>query len=82
MKDDLEFIHRLEAARRQMVGPVVELRDVNCIVYGDHIARYIGREKGIICASCNTHNYDAQFCGNLTPGDWSGDKDYELPGEP
>jgi len=78
----LEFIRRLEAVRWKRSGKVVERRNVKCEVCGDNIPRYIGYEKGAICSGCSEINREAQYCGNMTPGDWSGAEDYEVTGEP
>ena len=76
----LEFVRRLEAVCKR--GETVERRNAKCEVCGDNIPRYIGPEEGIVCASCLKTNIHAFYCGNLTPGDWSGANDYEITGEP
>lgn len=80
MTGPVRFSLRLDTAlhrRWNCRKAIVVLHDVPCEVCGDNIHYYIGRPEGILCASCGEINWDACFCGNTTPGDWSGAEDYE-----
>lgn len=80
------YIVRLEAALRKQTlnrgEPWVELNRVRCEACGQCIKHYIGPLRGALCRNCAEEKPELHFCGNLTPGDWSGDQDYEITGEP
>lgn len=75
------YIARLEAAFKTRVGqPWGQLRNVHCVCCGDNIPNYYGPKEGILCASClEPNNHVLLNYGNLTPEDFTGDRDYELP---